>query len=58
VQSVSHLGLPGWWAYPSAAAEFLGGILAIARLFTRLAALAILINMNPVLTLLFRSSII
>jgi putative oxidoreductase len=46
VQSVSNLGLPGWLAYPSAAAEFLGGILVIAGLFTRFAALAILINMS------------
>ena len=46
VQSVSNLGLPGWWAYPSAGAEFFGGILVIAGLFTRFASLAILINMG------------
>ena len=45
VESVSRLGLPGWLAYPSAAAEFLGGILVIVGLFTRVAALAILIDM-------------
>jgi putative oxidoreductase len=43
---VSSLGLPGWLAYLSAGAEFFGGILVIAGLFTRFAALAILINMT------------
>ena len=43
---VSNLGLPGWLAYCSAAAEFVGGILLLAGLFTRIAALAILINMS------------
>jgi putative oxidoreductase len=46
VHHVSNLGLPGWLAYLSAAAEFLGGILVIAGLFTRVAAVAILINMS------------
>jgi putative oxidoreductase len=46
VRHVSNLGLPGWLAYLSAAAEFFGGILVIAGLFTRVAALAILINMS------------
>jgi putative oxidoreductase len=45
VQSVSNLGLPGWLAYFSAAAEFLGGIAVILGLLTRLAALGITINM-------------
>lgn len=45
VQFVSGLGLPGWWAYLSAAAEFLGGILVIAGLFTRCSALAICIDL-------------
>jgi putative oxidoreductase len=45
VQMVSSLGLPGWLAYFSAAAEFLGGILVILGLLTRFAALAIAINM-------------
>ena len=45
VQMVSSLGLPGWLAYFSAAAEFFGGILVIAGLLTRLAALAIAVNM-------------
>jgi putative oxidoreductase len=44
VHYVSSLGLPGWLAYPSAAAEFFGGILVIAGLFTRCAALAICID--------------
>jgi putative oxidoreductase len=39
------LGLPGWTAYLSAVAEFGGGILLIAGLLTRLAALAIVIDM-------------
>lgn len=46
VQMVSSLGLPGWLAYLSAAAEFFGGIVLIAGLFTRFAALAILIDMG------------
>src|SRR5579864_4701631 len=45
VQFVSHLGLPGWLAYLSAFAEFFGGILVIAGLFTRCASLAILIDL-------------
>src|ERR1700716_904803 len=46
VQMVASLGLPGWLAYFSAGAEFLGGILTIAGLWTRCAALAIVINMT------------
>lgn len=45
VQTVINLGLPGWLAYCSAAAEFFGGILVIAGFLTRFAALAICINM-------------
>ena len=45
VQRVSSLGLPGWLAYPSAFAEFFGGILVILGLFTRCASLAIMIDM-------------
>jgi putative oxidoreductase len=45
VERVASLGLPGWLAYPSAFAEFFGGILVIAGLFTRCASLAILIDM-------------
>ena len=46
VHHVSNLGLPGWLAYCSAAAEFLGGILVLIGLLTRVAALTILINMS------------
>jgi putative oxidoreductase len=46
VQFVSSLGLPGWLAYLSAAAEFLGGILVIVGLLTRCAALAIAIDLT------------
>jgi len=42
---VRSLGLPGWLAYCSAFAEFFGGILVIAGLITRIAALAILIDL-------------
>lgn len=45
VERVSSLGLPGWLAYLSAFAEFFGGMLVIVGLFTRCAALAILIDM-------------
>ncbi len=45
-QFVSSLGLPGWWAYLSAAAEFFGGILVIAGLFTRVAALGICMDLG------------
>ena len=46
VHHVSNLGLPGWLAYFSAAAEFFGGILLLVGLFTRIAALGIFINMT------------
>jgi putative oxidoreductase len=46
VQSIQGLGLPGWLAYVSVAAEFVGGIAVIISLFTRCAALAILIDMG------------
>lgn len=39
------IGIPGWMGYVSAYAELIGGILLIAGLLTRLAALAIFINM-------------
>jgi len=45
-QFVSHLGLPAWLGYVSAFAEFFGGILVIAGLFTRCASLAILIDIS------------
>ena len=46
VDFVRTLGLPGWVAYLSAAAELLGGFLVIAGLLTRCAALAIAIDMG------------
>ena len=39
------IGMPGWMGYVSAYAELAGGILLIAGLLTRFAALAIFINM-------------
>lgn len=45
VQNVQNLGLPGWLAYFSVMAEFLGGIGVLVGLLTRLAALGIVINM-------------
>jgi len=42
---VQSLGLPGFLAIPSAFAEFFGGILVLLGLFTRCAAIAILIDM-------------
>ncbi len=45
VGTVAGLGLPRWVAYLSVAVEFFGGILIIAGLLTRCAALAITINM-------------
>jgi putative oxidoreductase len=46
VQFVTSLGLPGWSAYLSAFTEFFGGILVLIGLFTRIAALAICINLS------------
>jgi len=43
---ISGMGLPGWLAYLSAAAEFLGGMLIVLGLFTRCAAFAILIDLG------------
>jgi putative oxidoreductase len=45
VQFISSLGLPGWMAYLSAYTEFVGGILIILGLFTRIVALGMLIDM-------------
>ncbi len=42
---VTALGFPWWMAYAVAAAEFGGGILVLVGLLTRLAALAILVDM-------------
>ena len=43
---ITGMGLPGWLAYLSAAAEFLGGILVVLGLFTRCAAFAILVDLS------------
>jgi len=45
VHTVSSLGLPGWWAYPSAFTEFFGGILLILGVGTRLVSCLVLIDM-------------
>ncbi len=42
---LQSMGIPGWMAYLTAAAEFGGGILLVAGLLTRLAALAIAADM-------------
>ena len=42
---VQNIGLPGWMAYLAAATEFGGGILIIAGLLTRLAALSFCVEM-------------
>ena len=46
VQFVSSMGFPAWVAYLSAFTEFLGGLLVLAGLFTRAAALAICIDLG------------
>ena len=43
---VASLGLPRWSAYLSAFAEFFGGLLVLLGLFTRVAALAICIDLS------------
>jgi putative oxidoreductase len=43
---VTHLGLPAWSAYVSAFTEFLGGLLLLLGLFTRIAALGICIDLS------------
>ena len=44
-QMLSHMGIPAWMAYLTAAAEFGGGILLVVGFLTRFAALAIVIDM-------------
>jgi putative oxidoreductase len=44
-QFVASLGLPAWMGYISSYAEFLGGILVLIGLFTRVAAAAICIDL-------------
>jgi putative oxidoreductase len=45
VEMVIHLGMPGWLAYLSIAAEFFGGLLLIAGYATRIAAFFVLVDM-------------
>jgi len=46
VEMVTHLGLPAWSAYLSAFTEFLGSLLILLGLFTRIAALGICIDLS------------
>ena len=45
IQLVQSLGMPGWMAYLSACAECFGGLLLILGLITRIASVAVCINM-------------
>lgn len=45
VHMVSGMGLPGWLAYMSMLAEFVGGLFVLAGFFTRAAAFAICIDL-------------
>jgi putative oxidoreductase len=45
-QFVASLGLPAWTAYISSFTEFLGGLLLLMGLFTRVTAFAICINLS------------
>lgn len=42
---VASLGLPAWLGYVSAFTEFLGGLLTLVGLFTRLAAFGVVIDL-------------
>lgn len=42
---VQSLGIPAWLAYVSAFTEFVGGILLIVGLFTRIVGFAVLVDM-------------
>jgi putative oxidoreductase len=44
-QFIADLGLPAWLGYVSAFTEFLGGLLILAGLFTRLAAFAVSVDL-------------
>lgn len=46
VHFVTGVGLPAWSAYLSAFTEFFGGLLVLFGLFTRVAALAICIDLS------------
>jgi putative oxidoreductase len=43
---VASLGLPAWTSYVSSFAEFLGGLLVLLGLFTRVAAFALLVDLT------------
>ena len=45
MQMLSHMGIPAWMGYLTAAAEFGGGILVVVGFLTRFAAFAIFIDM-------------
>jgi putative oxidoreductase len=45
METVRHIGFPGWMGYLSAGTEFFGGILLIAGLLTRLTAFAVAFEM-------------
>lgn len=45
METVSRIGFPSWMAYFSTGAEFVGGMLLIAGLFTRFAALFVFATM-------------
>jgi len=45
-QFVASLGLPAWTGYLSSFTEFLGGLLLLIGLFTRLAAFAVCIDLS------------
>jgi putative oxidoreductase len=45
MQMLSHIGIPPWMGYLTAAAEFGGGILLVAGFLTRIAAIAIFLDM-------------
>jgi putative oxidoreductase len=45
VNQVAHLGLPPWLGYVSSFVEFFGGMLLLAGLFARCAALAVCIDL-------------
>lgn len=47
---IASLGMPGWLGYVSALTEFIGGILLILGLFTRVASLAVFVNMGEAIT--------
>jgi putative oxidoreductase len=42
---IATLGMPGWLGYVSAFTEFVGGILILFGLFTRVAAIFVTVNM-------------